>query len=123
MIRRNSNRKLTLEQRITRLENALRSNKRVARKFEGGGDVAELKSLLNNVYDADYTPLHVSAAGGKIYVDYGPDDDDIYREFQLLPSAGGWTLMSDGDEIGNPVTMQDAADMIVDTISDDAWDL
>lgn len=117
-----SNRKLTLEQRITRLENALRNNKCSSRKFESGGDAAELRKLLNdwNEYDA---PLRVKSGNGKIYVEYGPDSDDIYREFQLVPSASGWVLMSDGYKIGDPLTIQQAFDMITDTIAEDNWDL
>lgn len=125
MIRRKTNkfesRKLTLEERIDRLERALTPNRK-SRKFENSGDVAELKSLLDDWNDG-YAPLHVDAAAGKIYVDYGPDDDDEYREFQLVPGANGWVLTSDGDKIGNPLTMEQAADMIVNTISDDLYDL
>lgn len=125
MIRRKTNkfesRKLTLEERINRLERALTSNRR-SRKFENSGDAAELKSLLDDWNDG-YAPLHVKAVDNKIYVDYGPDDDDEYREFQLVSSARGWMLTSDGDEIGNPLTMQQAADMIVNTISEDLFDL
>lgn len=125
MIRRKTNKfescKLTLEERINRLERALTSNRR-SRRFENSSDVAELKSILDDWNDG-YAPLHVKAVAGKIYVDYGPDDDDEYREFQLVPSVSGWMLTSDGDEIGNPLTMQQAADMIVNTISEDLFDL
>lgn len=115
-------RKLTLEQRIIRLENALRNSKRSFRKFENSGDAAELKSILD-AWNDDYAPLHVKPVAGKIYVDYGPDDDDEYREFQLVPGANGWVLTSDGDKVGNPLTMQQAADMIVNVISEDLYDL
>jgi hypothetical protein len=116
------NRRFTLEQRITRLENALCNNRRSARKFESGGDVAELRSMLDdwNEYDA---PLHVTSDNGKIYVEYGPDSDDIYREFKLVPRARRWALMSDGYKIGDPSTMRQAFDMITDVIAEDNWDL
>ena len=117
------NRRLTLEQRITRIENALRNNRRSSRKFESlRSDVAELRRLLNdwNEYDA---PLHATSGNGKIKVEYGPDSDDIYREFQLVPNADGWVLISDGYKIGDPLTIQQAFDMITDTIADDTWDL
>lgn len=114
--------KLTLEQRITRLENALCNNSRSASKFENGSDVAELRSLLNDWNDYD-APLRVTSGKGKINVEYGPDSDDIYREFQLVPKANGWVLISDGYKIGDPLTMQQAFDLITDTIADDTWDL
>lgn len=117
------NRRLTLEQRVTRLENALCNNKCGARKFESDdGDVAELRSMLNDWNDYD-APLHVTSGNGKIYVEYGPDSDDIYREFKLVPKARGWALMSDGYKIGDPLTVQQAFDMITDVIAEDNWDL
>lgn len=125
MINRKTNkfesRKLTLEERISRLERALAPTRK-SRKFENSDDAAELKSILDDWNDG-YAPLHVKAVAGKIFIDYGPDDDDEYREFQLVLGANGWVLTSDGDKIGNPLTMQSAADMIVNVISEDLYDL
>jgi hypothetical protein len=118
--------KLTLEQRITRLEKLLKLNRSTC-KFEGDFSMSnlqtqcdELRVELRDTFPD--TPVHAKMANGKIYVDYGPDDDDLYLEFQVVPERRGFSVSMDGDLTGKAQSMGNVFDMIVEAIRDEqAW--
>lgn len=120
------NRKLTLEQRISRLEKLLKLNNGT-RKFESDYSMSNLQAqcdelrveLRDTFPDA---PVDAKMANGKIYVDYGPDDADLYLEFQVVPERRGFSVSMDGDLTGKAQSMGNVFDMIVDAIRDEqAW--
>lgn len=123
MIRRNSNRKLTLEQRITRLENALRG-KRGTCKFEGNDDLArEIDGCLREVMgDTDWNISVVDAfpkAGCKVEIDDGDDSEwSIKGYFTVRPRGRGLEVYNDagGYSEGQARDAKDAAEMMADIV-------
>lgn len=74
MIKR-TNRKLTLEQRIARLERALTSNRK-SRKFEGLDFKADLKNTLSNLLDPKWYNVDVrNGRDGIFLVDISDNSD------------------------------------------------
>lgn len=119
-------RKLTLEQRITRLEKLLKLN-RGTRKFEGDYSMSNLQAscdwlraeLRDWFPDA---PVDAKMTNGKIYVDYGPDDVDLYLKFQVVPGRRGYSVSSSEGLTANAKSIGDAFDMIVEAIQGaQAW--
>ena len=118
--------KLTLEQRISRLEKLLKLN-HGTRKFESDYSMSNLQAscdwlraeLRDWFPDA---PVDAKMANGKIYVDYGPDDNDLYLEFQVVPERRGFSVSMDGGLTGKAQSMGNVFDMIVEAISGaQAW--
>ena len=118
--------KLTLEQRISRLEKLLKLN-HGTRKFESDYSMSNLQAscdwlraeLRDWFTDA---PVDAKMANGKIYVDYGPDDGDLYLEFQVVPERRGYSVSMDGGLTGKAQAIGNVFDMIVEAISgEQAW--
>lgn len=121
------NHKLTLEQRVARLENALKANRRCTRKFESDYSMSNLQAscdwlraeLRDWFPDA---PVDAKVTNGKIYVDYGPDDIDLYLKFQIVPERRGYSVSSSEGLTSNAKSIGDTFDMIVEAIQGaQAW--
>ena len=129
MIRRNSNSKLTLEQRITRLENALRG-KRGTCKFEGNDDLArEIDSCLRDEMDDTYWEIAVNenrdGSVGIVITEGEAGEWAIAGAFNVRPRGRGLEVYnSDGGySEGQARDAKDAAKMIADIVYGYAEDM
>ena len=133
MIRRKTNkfesRKLTLEERISRLERALTSNRR-SRKFEGarpGTMMAICKQIKNMICDAlghetewedDYIAVFPDSTGEGIKITY--DEAGFYdiAEYSVQLLDGNFHVMDDNAELNLGVyeDLDDVVDAIVEDI-------
>lgn len=123
MINRNSNRKLTLEQRIIRLENALHG-KRGTRKFEGNDDLAREidRCLRDEMNDTEWNISVIDAfpkAGCKVEIDDGEDDEwSVKGYFTVRPRGRGLEVYNDDGDFseGQARDAKDAAKMMADIV-------
>lgn len=124
---RRTNCKLTLEQRVTRLENALKANRTSHRKFEDHGPVKD--SLLN---DADELRARLKMKGvyePEVKVD-GEDvvvtlDWDYFGivNFYVTSTARGYHVESDQADVEDFATLDRVAEYIADKDYEAAMDL
>ena len=120
------NRKLTLEQRITRLENALKASRRGTRKFEGGpvnDDLLALaKELKARLEMKGAEPENVKCYNGEIVVTLDWDYFGIMNFF-VFPTAKGFHVESDQDDNEDFATLDRVAEFIADEDYQAAMDL
>lgn len=91
MIKR-TNRKLTLEERISRLERALTSNSRVC-KFEGLDFKADLKNTLNKLLDPEWYNVDVrKGLDGIFLVDVSDNSDSGWDIDTTFGVEAGYTF-------------------------------
>ena len=111
------NRKLTLEQRITRLENALKASRRDTRKFEDGpvnDDLLALaKELKARLRMRNVEPTKVKCYNGEIVVTLNWGDFGFINFF-VLSTAKGFHVESDEDDSENFAMLDSVAKYIAD---------
>ena len=119
--------KPTLEQRVARLENVIK-HVHSARKFESDYSMPDLQTSCDWLKDEliDWFPdalIDVKmSANGKINIDYGPDDSDLYLEFQVMPERGMYSVSSSDGLISKAESIGDVFDMIIEAIqAAQAW--
>ena len=129
MIKRNSNCKLTLEQRIIRLENELRC-KRGTRKFEGNDDLArEIDRCLRDEIDDTYWEIAVNenrdGSVGVVITEGEAGEWAISGAFNVRPRGRGLEVYnSDGGySEGQARDAEAAAKMMADIVYGYAEDL
>jgi hypothetical protein len=124
------NRKLTLEQRIARLENVLKASRRGTRKFESANMALDLESALDDELGEFYS-INVTSNNGRLIadVDDGQPEWSIGGTFEVVPTKTYYevnVLGGDGKfeyEIGTASDMEEAAELIAEEIDKWAMDL
>jgi hypothetical protein len=120
------NRKLTLEQRIARLENALKARRRCTRKFEDGpvnDDLLALaKELKARLKMKGAEPENVKCYNGEIVVTLDWDYFGFIN-FMVFPTAKGFHVESDEDDNEDFATLDRVAEYIADRDYEAAMDL
>lgn len=145
MIKRNSNRKLTLEQRVTRLENAIKASRRnIRRKFESVDMALALKNalkvLLNSYEDTEnldddsmaFYRINVTGNGDRLVADISekdPDEWSIRGKFTVVPVGGKFEVNVIDDDgkleynLNTANNIKDAAKLIAKEIHEWEADL
>ncbi len=125
----NKNRKLTLEQRITRLENVI-NRVRGVRKFESANVAFDLESALDDNLGEFYN-ISVTARGDRFIadIDDGEPEWSVCGTFEVVPTKVYYVvnvLDSAGNleyELGTASDMEEAAELIAKEIDNWAMDL
>lgn len=125
------NRKFTLDQRVTRLENAIKmSYHGMRRKFEGANIVRYLETALDDNLGEFYN-TNVTARGGRLIVeiDDGEPEWSIRGTFEVIPTKIYYEVnVLDGAgkleyELGIANNIEEAAELIAEEINKWAIDL
>ena len=124
------NRKLTLEQRIARLENAVKANSRGTRKFEDVNLARDLENELDKQLGEFYN-INVVAKGNRLIadVDDGEPEWSTGGTFEVVPTKVYYEVnVLDGAEeqlyeLGTANDMEDVAELIAEEIEHWAMDL
>lgn len=125
-----NSRKLTLEQRITRLENAIKQGSGGARKFESANMAHNLESALDDELGEFYS-INVTSNNGRLIadVDDGQPEWSIGGTFEVVPTKTYYevnVLGGDGKfeyELGTASDMEEVAELIAEEIDKWAMDL
>jgi hypothetical protein len=120
------NRKLTLEQRVARLENALKANRTSHRKFEdrpvNDNLLALAKELKARLRMKNVEPTNVKCYDGEIVVTLDWDYFGIVN-FYVFPTAKGFHVESDEDDNEDFETLDRVVKYIADRDYEAAMDL
>jgi hypothetical protein len=124
------NKELTLEQRITRLENAIKRS-RSTHKFEGTNNMArDLESALDDELGEFYS-INVTFNNGRLIadVDDGQPEWSTGGTFEVVPTKTYYEVnVIDGhgnfeSKLGTAIDMEEAAELIAEEIDKWAMDL
>lgn len=123
MIKRNTDRKLTLEQRITRLEHAIKRNSAFRHRVNEGlsGISQELEDKLMGILP-DESNVRARTQADCVLVYYSLDFGRT--EFYVVPKRGGFLVTDDVDLPGHShpkfcKSLDDVADFIADSYEEE----
>lgn len=120
------NRKLTLEQRITRLENAIKAKHHNIRKFEGGpvndNLLALAKELKARLRMKKVIPANIKCYDGEIVVTLDWDYFGVVN-FYVTPTVRGYHIESDEDDNEDFETLDRVVKYFADRDYEAAMDL